>query len=109
DIWDAEYFPGGWPRHLIGLRAGWMPLPKWTIDGFLRYVDTQSAIPTPTYTELNARVAWRALPSLELAIVGENLLHAKHAEDSPGIDVNGLSAQSLLERSVTLEFTWSWQ
>ena len=109
DTPDADYMGDGWPKHQAGLRVGWMPAPKWTLDGFLRYVGAQEAIGIPSYTELNLRAAWRVRPSLELAVVGENLLHARHAEDASAINVNDLSAFAQLERSLTVELTWSWQ
>jgi iron complex outermembrane recepter protein len=34
----------------------------------------------PSYFELNARLAWQPIPRVELSVVGENLLHARHPE-----------------------------
>jgi iron complex outermembrane receptor protein len=59
-------------------------------DAALRWVDsftidngpTGGAVAgtVPSYFELNARVAWHLTKHLELSIVGQNLLHARHAE-----------------------------
>jgi iron complex outermembrane recepter protein len=51
-----------------------------TFDASLRYVN---ALPDPTlpgYYEMSARVGWRVSRKLELALSGENLLHARHLE-----------------------------
>ena len=34
----------------------------------------------PGYGELGMRVGWLPLPHLELSLVGDNLLHERHAE-----------------------------
>lgn len=36
----------------------------------------------PAYAEADARIAWRVRPDLELALTGQNLLHARHVEAS---------------------------
>ena len=51
-----------------------------TLDATLRHV---SALPDPAlaaYTEMNARLGWRVRKTLELALVGFNLLHSRHLE-----------------------------
>jgi iron complex outermembrane recepter protein len=51
-----------------------------TFDASLRYV---SALPDPAlpgYYNMNARVGWRALRSLELSVTGSNLLNSRHLE-----------------------------
>jgi outer membrane receptor protein involved in Fe transport len=52
----------------------------------LRWVDTlhinNAAVVgiVPSYFELNTRLGWHPTARIELSIVGENLLHAQHAE-----------------------------
>ena len=36
--------------------------------------------PVPAYAELDARLGWQPDPRLELSVVGQNLLHDRHAE-----------------------------
>ena len=51
-----------------------------TLDATLRHI---SALPDPAlaaYTELSGRICWRISRALELAVSGENLLHARHNE-----------------------------
>jgi iron complex outermembrane recepter protein len=60
---------------------------KWDTD--LRFVDTLRvnnggvAGTVPSYTELGTRLAWRVSSELEVSLVGQNLLHAYHAEYGP--------------------------
>jgi iron complex outermembrane receptor protein len=34
----------------------------------------------PDYTELDARLTWSPIAQLDLSLVGQNLLHRRHAE-----------------------------
>ena len=57
----------------------------------------------PSYFELNARLAWRPLKNLEIAVVGQNLLHNHHVEygfPSP--------TQEAIERSVYGKVSFFW-
>lgn len=56
------------------------------LDGALRWVDrltiNNGGTPAtvPSYFELDSRLAWHPTRWLELAIIGQNLLHARHVE-----------------------------
>ncbi len=74
------------PRHQASLRSS-MNLPAHLeLDAALRWVDTlrtnSGPIPgdVPAYFELDTRVGWHLSPRLELAVVGQNLLHNHHPE-----------------------------
>jgi iron complex outermembrane receptor protein len=64
-----------------------MNLP-WRVDFdvALRWVDAlltnTGPVPgiVPSYIEMDSRLAWRTVKGLELSVVGQNLLHAHHAE-----------------------------
>jgi len=45
-----------------------------------RYVGALPQPALPAYSELSARFAWKAMRTLELAVTGDNLLHAHHLE-----------------------------
>ena len=51
-----------------------------TLDAFLRHVGDLPNPSHPSYYELSARLAWQVSHSLELAVSGFNLLHARHTE-----------------------------
>ena len=50
------------------------------LDGVLRYVGDIPNEQVPAYAELNARLTWEPTASLDLSLVGQNLLHRRHAE-----------------------------
>jgi iron complex outermembrane receptor protein len=53
---------------------------RFTLDATLRHVGALPDPALPSYTEINARLAWRASETLELALSGLNLLHSRHLE-----------------------------
>ena len=57
-----------------------MDFGRWTVDAVLRYVGKLPSPESPSYTDMGARIAWRASESLELAISGTNLLDDTHNE-----------------------------
>jgi iron complex outermembrane receptor protein len=78
------------PKNQVSLRST-MDLPRTVqLDAALRWVDSLTinngptggpvAGTVPSYFELNARIAWHPIKSLELSVVGENLLHDHHPE-----------------------------
>jgi iron complex outermembrane receptor protein len=78
------------PKNQVFLRSA-MELPGgFDFDAALRWIDTLvlDRSPTdgpvsgtvPSYFELDSRLGWRASNHLEVSLVGQNLLHARHAE-----------------------------
>jgi iron complex outermembrane receptor protein len=68
------------------------------------YVNNGGAVGVvPSYTEVDARIGWHATPHLELAFVGQNLVHDQHAEAGfPGL------TQEQIVRSVYAEVSYHW-
>ena len=66
-------------RHLL-LRSSLEPLRTVQIDSTFRFVSQIANQRVPSYAELDARLAWQPKPALEFSIVGQNLLHNRHAE-----------------------------
>jgi iron complex outermembrane receptor protein len=50
------------------------------LDAGFRSIDEIANQQVPAYTELNAKLTWQATANLNLSVVGQNLLHARHAE-----------------------------
>ena len=68
------------PSYFFTVRSG-IDLPRNVeVDAWLRRFDALPNPAVPPYTELNARLGWRPVPLLELAIIGQDLLHAQHPE-----------------------------
>jgi iron complex outermembrane receptor protein len=88
------------PRHQFWLRS-FVDLPRrMEADAVLRSVASLPNPAVPGYTELTLRFGWGHGGPLEIAIVGDNLLHDAHRE----FQIGGPSES--IERSVMARITW---
>ena len=99
----GQLLTGADPEHQFGLRSSLALGPAWDVDFTLRNVDRLDAAAIPSYTELDARVAWRPTAATELAIVGSNLLNDAHLE---AISEFAEILPTWIERSVSLQLRW---
>jgi iron complex outermembrane receptor protein len=95
------------PRNQLLLRSS-MDLPHdWELDVAWRWVDeltiNNAGVPStvPSYAELDVRLAWHPTPTLELAVIGRNLLHDHHAE----YGIAGPTREEV-DRSIYGKVTW---
>jgi iron complex outermembrane receptor protein len=96
DRTTAASTEGASPRHR-GLIRSSLTLGDVQLDAIWRRVSSLPGQGVPAYSSLDARAAWRPWASLEVAIVGRDLLQAHHAEFGGGTEV---------ERSVHGEVAW---
>ncbi len=89
------------PRNQVWIRSA-LDLPHAvTLDVMARYVSRLASYPADAYVEADVRLAWRVPDTgLELALVGQNLVHEHHEETSS--DQTG----SELERAGYVSLTW---
>jgi iron complex outermembrane receptor protein len=80
DIAGIQTVLGHDPGHQIFVRS-YMDLPH-DMDLYvaLRQIGALPDISVPSYFEADVRLAWHVTRTLELALVGQNLVHARHAE-----------------------------
>ena len=71
------------PDHQFQLQSSFTLPGRVELDLTGRYVDELTMRPVPAYTQLDVRLAWRPTPSLELSVVGQNLLDPSHPEFVP--------------------------
>ena len=75
---------GNDPQHRLSLRS-LIDLPGGVeLDAWLRWVDRLPFPQVESYTELDLHLGWHPVRSVELALVGQNLLHRRHAEFGAG-------------------------
>ncbi len=86
------------PRHLFSIRSNLDVTPKIDFDLWFRFVGSLPERNISSYTVLDARLAWRPLTSLELSVVGQNLLEEGHSEFST-LEV---------ERSIYFKLDWKF-
>jgi iron complex outermembrane receptor protein len=106
---EAKRFEGLTPKHAISLRSQMALSRDVELDLWLRYVDDLPGPDDPKVTDyltLDAHLGWRPTASLELSLVGQNLLDARHLE-SVSETGSGL-VSSEVERSVYGKITWEF-
>jgi iron complex outermembrane receptor protein len=97
-----EQLPGNSPRRSFQIRSFFNPRRRLEWDQTVGYTGRLAQGPIPGYLRLDTRLGWRMGESLEMSIVGQNLLESRHAEfpDSQLID------HMLDQRSVFGKITW---
>lgn len=102
---DAEAAEQRSPHHQFSVRSS-LDLP-WNLefDLGLRYVDALNNLNVPSYFSLDARLAWKPVKDLEVAVVGQNLLDRSHPEFKP-TTIRTLPVE--VERTVFGKVTWKF-
>ncbi|PYQ22184.1 MAG: TonB-dependent receptor [Acidobacteria bacterium] len=93
---------GSSPRHMARAQSSWNLPGHVDLDVGFRWVDRLHSQKVPAYSELDARAGWQVVSRLELAVVGQNLLHKHHPE------FGGSPEPTKIERSVYGEARWRW-
>ncbi|MYN09673.1 TonB-dependent receptor plug domain-containing protein [Pseudoduganella aquatica] len=70
------------------------------LDLTLRYNGKLPHPVVPSYYEMDVQWLWRVRPDVDVALIAQNLLHARHAEWAAAPN------RSVLERSALLKVTW---
>lgn len=94
---------GNDPRHRFMLRSNFDLPGGVELDGWLRYVGELPFPEVPSYLTLDLRIGWRPTRSLELALIGQDLLEEAHAEFGPATP-----QRQQVERRVYGKATWSF-
>jgi iron complex outermembrane recepter protein len=84
DTSTAASTNGTAPRHTGLVRSHLNLGRKANFDFTARFVGALPALKISSYVGLDARLAWRPAAKLEIAIVGQNLANARHAEFASG-------------------------
>ena len=101
----SEPAEGGTPRHQVSLRS-MTDLPgNVELDLWGRYVDSLPALRVGKYLTLDARLSWSPLESLELSVVGRNLLEDRHTEFISEMNIMTQDPVAI-ERSVYGQVSW---
>jgi iron complex outermembrane receptor protein len=100
----AKVDQGRSPHHQFHLRSSMDLRRDLECNLNFRFVDKLPDFNVKSYASLDARLAWRPHPNLELAIVGQNLLSNHHAEFKGEAIISSLPTE--VERSVYGKITW---
>jgi iron complex outermembrane receptor protein len=99
---------GDVPQRQFSIRSGFDIGHQVTLDLWLRGTDRLASIDgasIPGYVTIDARLAWKPVKGLELALVGQNLFENHHAEFIPEY-INTLPSEVV--RSVYGKLTWQY-
>jgi iron complex outermembrane receptor protein len=94
------------PHHQVSLRS-LIDLPwHFELDAWLRCVDELPALGVGSYVTLYVRLGWKPVKSLELSIVGQNLLDSRHPEFA--LEVIDPTVRTEVERAIYGKITWGF-
>jgi iron complex outermembrane receptor protein len=104
DALNTDSDNGSSPHHQVMFQS-LVNLPKrFELDATVRYVSALPAQNVNAYETADVRFGWRATPSWEFSLVGQNLLQPEHAEFGSDIDtIVGI------KRSIYGKVTWTRQ
>jgi iron complex outermembrane receptor protein len=88
------------PRHWATLRSSWDLARFFELDADLRWVAPIASQGVPEYTEANVRFGWQVSDSIDVSLIGQNLLNDRHTEFNPA------GARRYLSRAVFAKVTW---
>ena len=97
-------FSGKSPQQQFNVRSALQLPHDVEFDTTVYYVDNLTALGVDSYTRLDTRLAWKAMPGLELSIVGQNLLDKSHQEFAGFLYQNS----SQIPRSVYGNVKWKF-
>ena len=108
DEMSIAQIEGSSPQNQFSIRSS-MDLPHGvTFDTALRYVDNLPYFKIESYFELDARLAWKITKNVEISLVGQNLLHDRHAEFGPSYINTQAGQVTDIPRSIFARLTWSF-
>lgn len=94
---------GNAPQHQFSLRSQMNLSDQVDFDVGLRFVDELENPHVPAYATVDARIAWRPYPDLEISLVGLNLLEPAHPEFAA---TQVMTQQREVERSFYGKISW---
>jgi iron complex outermembrane receptor protein len=108
DLINKGNAEGDVPQHQFSVRSGFDFERQVSLDLWLRGTDRLASIDGQSirgYVTMDARLAWKPVKGLELALIGQNLLESHHAEFIPEY-IN--TQPSEIVRSVYGKLTWRY-
>ncbi len=91
------------PKHQVSLRSNMNISNSINLNIWARYIDELKIQQVDGYVGLDVRLAWQALTSLELSLVGRNLLETSHLEFR---EESGQNISVEIDREVLAEVLW---
>jgi iron complex outermembrane receptor protein len=102
DLGTIPSIEGGSPKHEVMAQSAFDLGKRLQLDLSYRYISSLPGLGIPAYSTADGRFAWRLRPDLEISLVGQNLLQARHVEYAADLGPN-----VAIERSAYLQLTWT--
>jgi len=93
------------PEHQLSIRSNMNIGDTMKLDVWARYIDELKIQKVDSYVGLDIRLAWQALPSLELSLTGRNLLESSHLEFR---EESGANIAVEIDRELIAELLWQF-
>jgi iron complex outermembrane receptor protein len=103
---QLAYIEGLAARNQASVRAAYDIMRGVQLDTTVRYVGRLATLNYPAYAELDFGFTWALRPSIELSLVGQNLLHAHHPEQDFAFSASGMSTE--VQRGLYGKVTWQF-
>ena len=101
-----DFFEDDIPRHQFSVQS-WLELPgNLELDTWLRYMDELNDYNLNNYFSLDVRVGWQVSDTIEISLVGQNILDNQHPEYGPSTLLNTETTE--VERSFYAKLTWEF-
>lgn len=97
---------GASPRHQAFVSSTTSLPGRVSLGAFYRWVARLPSQGIPAYSELDLHLGWRAFDHVDLALVGQDLLHAHHAEFGSGGGAGAEERQ--IRRAVYAQAAFRW-
>ena len=108
DYGSIAEIEGSSPQNQASLRSSMDFSHGVSFDTAARYVDNLPFYDVKSYFEMDAQISWQITKNLKVALVGQNLLHAHHAEDGPSYINTQDGKVSEIPRSLFAKVTWQF-
>jgi len=105
DPYNRSAVEGRSPGHQFSLQSRMDLGRKVELDLWLRYVGRLPDLRIGSYLTLDARIAWKPVPLLEISLVGQNLFHTRQSEFKPEFIT---TVPTDVERGVYGAVTWNF-
>jgi iron complex outermembrane receptor protein len=102
DLGTIPSMEGGSPKHQVMAASSFDLGKKLQLDLDYRYISALGALGIPAYSTMDARLAWRLRPAVEVSLTGQNLLQADHLEYPADAGPN-----VAIQRSAYLQIIWT--
>jgi iron complex outermembrane receptor protein len=108
NAYDANKDEKSTPQHQVSLRTNFNVTRDIDFDVWWRYTDSTvtNKRPINDYFNTDMRVAWRPVKSLELSLVGQNLIQTQHIEYQG--DILAQPQATYVSRGVYAKFNWQF-